>query len=138
MTRDVLARKLRRLRTYLGHLAGHVGRDATDLAADPFEVERLLELVVQVAVDILNHDLAAADVVPQSYRDTFIQAGAQGLLPESLADTLALSAGLRNILVHAYEDIDYEMVAASIDRALEDLGRFLEIYSARLDEEDLP
>jgi uncharacterized protein YutE (UPF0331/DUF86 family) len=134
VTSDVLARKLQRLRTYLGHLAGHVGRAPDDIAADPFEVERLLELVVQVAVDILNHDLAAAGMVPESYRDTFIQAGARGLLPDALAHTLARSAGLRNILVHAYEEIDYEIVAASIGRAVEDLGRFLEIYSERLDE----
>lgn len=141
MTRDVLARKLHRLRAYLSHLEHHAGRSADDIADDPFEVERLLELVVQVPVDILNHELAARGVVPESYRDTFVQGGRTGLLPESLANTLALSAGLRNVLVHAYEEIDYELVAMSISRALEDLARFVEIYSARLEtptDEDVP
>jgi uncharacterized protein YutE (UPF0331/DUF86 family) len=138
VTRDVLARKLHRLRTYLGHLQGHVGRSAEAIAADPFEVERLLELVVQVSVDILNHELASRGVVPESYRDAFVQAGKEELLPEALAATLARSAGLRNVLVHAYEEIDYELVAASVPRALDDLTRFLEIFSARLDEDDSP
>jgi len=43
---------------------------------------------------------------------------------------------LRNILVHAYEEIDYELVALSITRALDDLGRFFELYRSRLAEED--
>ena len=42
----------------------------------------------------------------------------------ALAGRLADAAGLRNVLVHLYEDIDYEIVAASVERALEDFGEF--------------
>lgn len=135
MTRDVLVRKLARLRGYLDDLRPHRGRSAADLEDDPYEVERLLELVVQVPVDILNHELAERGVLPESYRDSFLEAGKRGLLPDDLSEALALSAGLRNVLVHAYEEIDYEIVAASIGRALDDLSRFLEIYAERLDDE---
>ncbi len=134
MTRDVLARKLSRLRIYLRDLRPHRGRSADDVEADPYEVERLLELVVQVAVDILNHELAERGIIPESYRDSFVEAGRQGIVPQDLADTLALSAGLRNVLVHAYEEIDYGLVASSIPRALDDLGEFLEVLTARLEE----
>jgi hypothetical protein len=81
MTRDVLARKLRRLCSYLTHLAHHAGRSGDDIADDPFEVERLLELVVQVPVDILSHELAARGIVPESYRDTFVQADVRACCP---------------------------------------------------------
>lgn len=135
MTRDVLVRKLARLRGYLDDLRPHRGRSAGDIESDPYEVERLLELVVQVSVDILNHELAERGVLPESYRDSFLEAWKRGLLPADLAEDLALSAGLRNVLVHAYEEIDYEIVAASIDRALDDLSRFLDVYATRLDDE---
>lgn len=136
MTRDVLARKLKRLRGYLDDLRPHRDRRADDIAADPYEVERLLELVVQVSVDILNHELAERGVIPDSYRDSFVAAGDRELLPPDLAESLSLSAGLRNVLVHAYEEIDYEIVASSISRALDDVGRFVEVFIARLDESD--
>lgn len=132
MTRDVLARKLERLRTYLADLAPHAGKSVDEVREDSYEIERLLELLVQVAVDIVSHELAERGAVPESYRDTFIRAGEQGLLPTDLAESLADAAGLRNVLVHLYETIDYEIVTSSIDEALRDFGRFLDLYNARL------
>ena len=134
MTREVLVRKLDRLRVFLEDLAAHRERDSASLEEDPYEVERLLELVVQVSVDILNHELSERGIVPESYRDSFIRAGDEDLLPKSLAESLSHSAGLRNILVHAYEEIDYELVALAVARALDDLGRFFDVYKGRLAE----
>lgn len=71
---------------------------------------------------------------PESYRDSFVRAGEQALIPSDLAESLALSAGLRNVLVHAYEEIDYEIVASTVSRALDDIGRFIEIFVTRLQE----
>lgn len=133
MTREVLARKLASLERYLEDLRPHRGRAADELRRDPYEVERLLELVVQVAVDILSHELAERSVTPESYRDAFLCAADAELIPGDLADRLAGAAGLRNVLVHMYDDIDYEIVAASVSRALDDFGRFLDLYRERLD-----
>lgn len=135
MTRDVLLRKLDRLRTYAADLQPHAGKSATEIADDAYEVERLLELIVQVCVDLVTHELAERGIVPETYRDAFRRAGDEGLLPTDLAASLADAAGLRNILVHVYEQIDYEIVAASIDRAIEDAFRLIEVYQARLDSE---
>jgi uncharacterized protein YutE (UPF0331/DUF86 family) len=134
VTRDVLARKLGRLRVLLADLAPHAGRSASEIIDSPYEVERLLELLVQIAVDVVGHDLAELGIVPESYRRTFLLAGEQGLLPSDLAASLADAAGLRNVLVHMYEEIDYEIVATSVERALRDFGRFLELYARRLDD----
>ncbi|GMV07609.1 MAG: hypothetical protein AMXMBFR53_38840 [Gemmatimonadota bacterium] len=134
MTRDVLARKLDALRRYLDALRPHRGRSADDIADAPYEVERLLELIVQVAVDILAHELAERGTTPSSYRDAFVQAGAAGLIPRALALRLSEAAGLRNILVHLYETIDYEIVAASVGGALDDFQAFLDHYATRLKE----
>lgn len=131
---DVLARKLRRLSDYLDDLSAHRGRGAAEIAGDPYELERLLELVVQVAVGILSHLLAERRVSPESYRATFELAGEHDLLPTDLAGRLARAAGLRNILVHLYEDIDYDIVATSVDPALDDFGAFVRHFHERLPE----
>lgn len=136
MTREVLARKLDALERYLDDLERHRGTSPEQLREDPYRVERLLELVIQVAVDILAHELAERDVTPESYRDTFRRAARSDLLPDGLAERLADAAGLRNVLVHLYDEIDYEIVASSVDRALDDLDAFLELYRTRLSERE--
>lgn len=74
-----------------------------------------------MAVDIVIHELAVKK------RDTFLKAGEQQLLPYDLAELLADAAGLRNVLVHLYEEIDYHIVANSIDKAL---SRFRRVRQA--------
>lgn len=135
MTREVLARKLARMGKLVAALRIHAGKSAGQVADDPYEIERLLELLVQIGVDILSHQLAARGVVPESYRSVFLEAGEHGLLPPELATRLADAAGLRNVLVHMYDTIDYEIVAASIDRALVDFGAFIEAYRHVLEAE---
>jgi uncharacterized protein YutE (UPF0331/DUF86 family) len=41
---------------------------------------------------------------------------------------------LKNVLVHLYEEIDYEIVATSIGRAIDDFAELLEALVDRLDE----
>jgi uncharacterized protein YutE (UPF0331/DUF86 family) len=132
--RDVLARKLAALATLLRDLEPHAGKSAAQVHEARYEIERILELLVQVTVDLLGHELAEQGVVPASHPDTFLQAGRRGLLPEDLAASLADAAGLRNVLVHLYERIDYEIVAASIDRSLRDFGRVVDLYRERLED----
>ena len=138
MTRDVLVRKLAALERYLKDLRPHAGKSAAEVRADPYEVERLLELVVQVAADILTHELSERGTTPESYRDTFLRSADAGLLPADHAERLADAAGLRNVLVHMYEKIDYEIVAKSVERALEEFGAFLDLYRARLEDPETP
>ena len=136
MSPEVLARKLERLGAFLADLRPHRDRPTEDIRSDPYEVERLLELLVQVAVDILAHQLAERGETPTSYRAVFERAGQKALIGEDLSRRLADAAGLRNVLVHLYEDIDYGIVAASVGKAIDDFGELLDALSASLDEAD--
>ena len=85
-------------------------------------VERLLHLSVEAASDLLEHLLVQRfNIKPQTYADTFLQAGRNGLIPMDLAQGLVPAAGLRNRLVHDYEAIDPSRVYAAIPVALDDL-----------------
>ncbi len=83
-------------------------------------IERLLQLIIQAAIDINYHILSRlqpGNVV--SNFEAFIELAKYGVLTEDLAKQLAPSAGLRNRLVHEYDDIDSNQVYKAISFALQ-------------------
>lgn len=134
MAPEVLLRKLAYLRQLLRDLEPY--RDATpgEVAAEHYKIERLFELLVVVSTDMLFHKLAELNRPADSYRDAFALAAETGLLPEDLAVRLQSAAGMRNILVHLYEQIDFDILQASIRPALDDFAQFVAEMACELDE----
>jgi len=86
--------------------------------------ERALQLAVQTCIDVAAHLVAELGLrTPEDYRDTFRGLGERGHLDRALADRLGDAAGLRNILVHEYLEIDPREVWAALER-LDDLRAF--------------
>ncbi|KST67901.1 type VII toxin-antitoxin system HepT family RNase toxin [Mastigocoleus testarum] len=83
-------------------------------------VERLLQLMIQSAIDINNHILSRLqpDNVVSNF-EVFIELAKCDVITEDLAIKLAPSAGLRNRLVHEYDDIDSSQVFKAISFALQ-------------------
>jgi uncharacterized protein YutE (UPF0331/DUF86 family) len=131
---EVVVRKLDTLRSLLAELEKHAGATADEIRQDPYRVERLLELLVTAAADLLSHLLAERGEQPGTYREIFRRAGEQGLIAAELAERLEKAAGMRNVLVHLYEDIDYQVVADSVERALADFDEFLRVMRQRVRE----
>ncbi|MCB0036829.1 MAG: DUF86 domain-containing protein [Anaerolineales bacterium] len=134
MAPDVLARKLAYLYRLLDDLEPYHGATLAEVEAEHYKIERLFELLVATATDILFHVLAEKGIAPTSYRDAFAEAGKAGLLSQELAQRLGQAAGMRNILVHLYEQIDYEILHQSIRPALRDFAQFAAIFTPKVDE----
>ncbi len=130
MARDVLLRKLAYLRQLLRDLTPFGQMSRAEIEAHHYTVERILELLVGAAVDLLFHILTERGLAPASYRDAFRLAAQEGLLPGDLAERLQQAAGMRNILVHLYETIDYAILHASIAPALRDFALFVALAEA--------
>lgn len=82
-------------------------------------VERLLQLTIQTAIDINEHILSRLNRGnTASNFVAFIELGRCGIITPELARQLAPSAGLRNRLVHEYDDIDPNQVFRAINFAL--------------------
>ncbi|RMD92800.1 MAG: DUF86 domain-containing protein [Calditrichaeota bacterium] len=95
-----------------------------------YEVERLLELLVIYASDILLNIFSQRnEEIPTTLRTTFLRAGEVGILPADLAKRLADAAGMRNLLVHAYAKVNLRIIYDSIRPALQDFSSFLAIIS---------
>lgn len=133
---EVLGRRLRLLRDTLGELDALRGVTADELAADAIRraaTERLLQVVVDLAVDINAHIAVTINAAaPATARQSFPAAALAGALPAALADELAPSTGLRNVLVHRYTDIRVDLVADAVDPVLEGYARYVESVSAWL------
>ena len=125
MAPEVVVRKLDTLRSLLAELEKHAGATADEIRQDPYRVERLLELLVTAAADLLSHLLAERGEQPGTYREIFRRAGEQGLIAAELAERLEKAAGMRNVLVHLYEDIDYGIVQESVGQALRDFPKLI-------------
>ena len=84
-----------------------------------YEIGRILERLIMKASDIVFHMITdKGEPVPASYKAAFLRAGELGIIGKKLSKNLALRAGLRNILVHEYEEIDYKIVHESIPSAI--------------------
>ncbi len=132
MSPEVVVRKLSRLSFYLKDLLPY--RDVTfeQFMADHYKVERLLELLLGTASDVVFHLLSMrGEAPPGSYRAAFLRCGEVGIVRDALARNLALGAGLRNILVHEYEEIDYQILYQSIGQMVDDFTSFIDEISDR-------
>jgi uncharacterized protein YutE (UPF0331/DUF86 family) len=83
--------------------------------------------------DIAGHLVAELELtVPPDYRGLFPELTASGL-DQDLATRLGDAAGLRNILVHDYLDLDEDAVWGALGH-LDDLRGFAAFVVAKLDQ----
>ncbi len=111
---DVIRRKLVKISEYLGELEPITRFSLEEYRKNYFTkhtAERLIELIVEAAVDI-NGLMAVelGEAPPQNYYSSFLKLGEMEIVPEALSKKLAPFAGLRNRLVHEYEDIRDSLV----------------------------
>lgn len=139
---DVVRRKLTQLHRYLDELEAFrdVSLDAYQAPDGPRRaVERLLQLIVEVAVDTNVHIVTEMEgAPPPDYRSSFSAAARHGVFPAELGERLAPSAGLRNILVHEYGDVRDEDVHSAIHPALDDFREFAHLVREWLERSHPP
>ena len=124
-----LRAKLRQIRELLDDLRelGHL--DVTRLRTDrpaTLAAERVLTLVVDLAFAINSHVVVAVlQRAPDTYAESFLLAAEAKMIGSELAEALLPSAGMRNVLVHNYLDVDYQKVATAIPLAIEQYGEYV-------------
>lgn len=120
---SIIQTRLRMIEESLTALRSIGPIDLEDLPLGPIEraaVERLVRLIVDLAIDINSHVLVASgQPAPRTGRESFIEMAAIGAIDRELGKHLAPSAGLRNLLVHQYATIRHELVAQGANSALE-------------------
>lgn len=62
--------------------------------------------------------------VPKDFRDSFTVLEERGVIEARLSERLRALAGLRNRLVHLYEEVDDTLVHSALSEGLTDLDDF--------------
>lgn len=98
------------------------------------ETEHHVQVAVQGAIDVANHIIAEdSPWTPEDYGSTFTTLARMGVIDASLAERLRDAAGLRNVIVHLYLEVDIERLLSALDH-LDDLEEFstaIEAYLTR-------
>ncbi|MDD4802551.1 MAG: DUF86 domain-containing protein [Syntrophomonas sp.] len=97
-------------------------------------IERTMQLIVECATDInnmllrMNGSKGASD-----YFNSFIDIAELNIIPVEFALEIAPSTGLRNILVHEYEEIDDAIVYRSIEMCLKHYLKYVALINKYLE-----
>lgn len=96
-------------------------------------IEKLIELIIEYATDINRLVLLGmGKEPPQTYYNTFAEMARHGVLPAELATRLASTTGLRNRLVHGYDDINHEIVCSSLRPLLRRYRKYVKLIESFL------
>jgi uncharacterized protein YutE (UPF0331/DUF86 family) len=136
LDRDLLAERAMVVHRHLARVAERLPAQQADLhpATDASDAVILhLWQAVQVVIDLavsacLRWDLGA----PTSYADAFRRLTGAGIIDAALADRLARAAGFRNVIAHAYDQLDMRRVHRAAVDGPGDLTAFLAALRDRL------
>lgn len=88
--------------------------------------ERYLERMIGRMIDINYHVITESDLPPPTdYYQSFLQLARLGVLPHDLAQTIAGCAGLRNRIVHEYDEIDPAKIHEALHTTARDVLPYL-------------
>jgi len=122
-----ITRRLEKLRECLGKLEPLRKKRREEFAQQPYLrdiVERNLEVAIQCLIDMGNRIISIEDAEkPRDYYDIFLILGNLQVLPPDFARHIAPLAGFRNILVHDYVSVDWDLVHEHLQN-LEDFYEF--------------
>ncbi|PYO29640.1 MAG: hypothetical protein DMD86_14710 [Candidatus Rokuibacteriota bacterium] len=95
-------------------------------ARDELVAERLLERIIGRMIDINYHLLTeTAHPPPADYYASFTQLAALGVYDIEFGRRIAACAGLRNRIVHEYDEVDPRKVHEALGTAIQDVSTYL-------------
>ena len=136
MDREVVEQKLESLRRCLRRIETKCPTDAATLVAD-IDLQDIISLnlsrAVQISVDIGAHLIAGMEVPPpDTMGQTFDLLAQEGMLNNALASSLKKAVGFRNVAVHNYENINWDIVHSLVKYHLADFSVFAKVVAMRL------
>jgi uncharacterized protein YutE (UPF0331/DUF86 family) len=129
---DLVTRKLMLILGDLDALRAIAAKGETAYAGDRIDqavVERYLERAIGRMIDVNFHIITGAGHSPPTdYHASFLRLAEMGVLDPTFARQIARAAGLRNRLVHEYDEIDPRRVFEGLEAALRDVP----VYASRV------
>jgi len=136
MDRDLIEAKLESLRRCVERIATKTPPSADQLTRDP-DLQDIIALnlqrAVQPCVNLAAHVIADTDARPPStMAENFEILQDLKVLSPPLAERITKSVGFRNIAVHSYQRIDWNIVFQICRHHLDDFKHFAEAIYLRI------
>jgi uncharacterized protein YutE (UPF0331/DUF86 family) len=120
----LITQDLERLKSFGVETFDEVAKDAMKYAA----VQNLLMKIIGRAIDINEHIISKTAGLEKGlhlkYRETFLELEGLGVLPKKFAQEISKSAGLRNALVHDYDNLEDYIVYKSVGDAISQYTKY--------------
>ncbi|MCG8530712.1 MAG: DUF86 domain-containing protein [Desulfovibrionales bacterium] len=127
MDKEVVQQKLLSLQRCIQRIREKTPEDAEVLEGN-FDLQDIIVLnlqrAVQISIDIATHVLAETSSVPSTMAEAFLMLHQEGVLSKEVAKNMSRSVGLRNVAVHEYINLDWDIVHAVALHHLNDFIRF--------------
>jgi len=127
---DVIENKISAVRKYLSILDRYERFARTEIENDidiRGAVERYLYLVTQSTIDLAESIIAYKKLrKPTTMAESFHILHEAGVISDELKQKLVQMTGFRNVITHAYEDLDYDIVFDILHNGKKDISDFLE------------
>ena len=129
MTNDIILKKMHALQHCLDRLE-EKQPERWEVLLEDLDLQDIisinLERALQLSVDIGLQALSELGVqLPETMGEVFTFLQREDVLPAELSDQLKGAVGFRNIAVHQYEEIDWNIVHAILLKHLDDFGQFI-------------
>ncbi len=126
--KEILVSKIGHLKNYFEELKSFETIGFHEYLQDKMRrraIERLLQLVVEVACDINSFILSKKGIVAESYHDSFLKMSEVEIVERPVALKLANTTGLRNRIIHEYGEYKDEIVYKNVSIFIEFYGKYL-------------
>ena len=124
LDKNFITRKIKLIQEEIAkveELSNYTFEEIKDDFLKRYSVERALEKIIMRAIDINQHIIVENAVgyeTIRGYEDTFYILAKLNVYPEVFSKQIAPSAGLRNRLVHEYNDTKDEIIYNSVADAI--------------------
>ncbi len=96
-------------------------------------LERYFQLIVDYAIDINHHFIKEGGFgIPDDLQSTFTTLGEHGLLTEDFSNRISKSVGLRNRIVHQYEDVKPVAFVENLRKNIGDYDEYIRLILLNL------
>jgi uncharacterized protein YutE (UPF0331/DUF86 family) len=133
--RAILAERTMALERHLGRVAERLPHAPAELVASTDASDAVilhLWQATQIVIDLAVSACVAEHLgTPQSYADAFRRLQAAAVIDGPLADRLVRAAGFRNVVAHAYEQLDMARVFRAASEGPSDLRAFVAAIARR-------
>jgi uncharacterized protein YutE (UPF0331/DUF86 family) len=130
---EVIRKRLDKLSEYLQILRGQQSYTYEAFVDDPERygsAERFLQLAVEVLIDMGNHVVADEGLGTVNWHSDIPEILVRhGYIDERLRERWVRMIGFRNVLVHAYLEIDRRVVYDVLQNGLDDLSALASVFA---------